>query len=452
MYTVNPANINAFGQVTARTDYINGFSHKGAADTFGANTGIAFPIDVDPDCGDGLACNGVETCDSNTKFAIVDDTHFRKGTCVPGTPVTCPQCKTCSEPSGTCGGDASQVGTPCTGPGAVECQSPVCQADGSCANQADSSKNSQTCGTDTAGDCVHPGCENGVCAPAHTTDLDDTPCTSAGGDTAGDCKHPCCEAGQCVADAPGCRDQDSTPCTDTGNELCDAGCDAGVCNQEHICQQPSVGCRITAGGVTPDGRTDPDFFGTTRKATFGGQVGAPCGCNGCFDELDHIQGEWTHVRHRRTGRLHASDYYSLVCACDEGNGTVKVDEFCGDRVIGPTPPRAPANIACWTGVGEFRNQEVAFRVEVEDRGEPGAGKNNDNTNDVYRIFIWVPTGTETADSLAKAACCLSTPPDIRRADVEDGGNIVTGNIQIHPATPNTNNGTCPVPSGTCVID
>ena len=84
------------------------------------------------------------------------------------------------------------MGDPCTGPAPVECQAPVCQANGTCANAADPTKNSNTCGTDTPGDCVHPGCENGSCAPAHTTDPNDTPCTTV---TPAQCQEAVCEAG-----------------------------------------------------------------------------------------------------------------------------------------------------------------------------------------------------------------------------------------------------------------
>jgi parallel beta-helix repeat protein len=59
------------------------------------------------DCSDGLACNGVETC------------NIGAHTCQTGTPVVCTgdQCNTsaCSEPSGTCNTTPKPNGTVCTG-------------------------------------------------------------------------------------------------------------------------------------------------------------------------------------------------------------------------------------------------------------------------------------------------------------------------------------------------
>jgi hypothetical protein len=215
------------------------------------------------------------------------------------------------------------------------------------------------------------------------------------------------------------------------------------------------GCRITAGGITPEGLTDPGEpeARTKNPNTFGGQVGAPCGCIGCFDEFDHVQGQWTHTRHSRRGQLHASDYNSLVCGCDgvfDGN-------LCnpGDRDLGPEPRRAPANLACFTGKGSLKRGGksviAAFRVEVEDRGEPGAGQNSGPTPDVYRMRIWVPKGQENVDTLAAGACCTNGQPvgqAARQPDIDDGGEVTRGNIQIHPQIP-AHIGECPVPNGVC---
>jgi hypothetical protein len=96
---------------------------------------------------------------------------------------------------------------------------------------------------------------------------------------------------------------------------------------------------------------------------------------------------------------------------------------------------------------------VAFRVEVEDRGEPGAGSNAGTLEDVYRRRVWVPQGAETVDQLAASVCCtvpneqLETPcgpPDhFRCPEVDDGGNLTRGNLQIHPMPPNTERGIMP---------
>jgi hypothetical protein len=205
------------------------------------------------------------------------------------------------------------------------------------------------------------------------------------------------------------------------------------------CPEPPVGCRITAGGQTPDGGADTDHFADIRKAIFGGQVGAPCGCIGCFDDLDHIQGNWTHNRKKQKGKFHAKDYSSLVCDLDDGEG--------------PEPRSAPANKACFAGIGYLaeswgkRDKEVAFRVEVEDRGEPGAGKNSGDMPDVYRMRIWIPEEGENPEDLLDGICCLNAEPvGVPAPDIDDGGDLIHGNVQIHPVLPNTESEICPPPT------
>jgi len=99
------------------------------------------------------------------------------------------------------------------------------------------------------------------------------------------------------------------------------------------------------------------------RAHFGGQVGAPCGCIGCFDQSGHVQGNWTHDRKTSKGRLKAS--------------TLQQPHLQQRSRAGPAPPAAPANQACFSGVGDWaasngpKTVKVAYRVEVEDHGEPG---------------------------------------------------------------------------------
>src|SRR5262249_6371920 len=190
-----------------------------------------------------------------------------------------------------------------------------------------------------------------------------------------------------------------TPVTCNDNNTCTTDtCDTsnGACVSTPITPPPPecvpIGCRITAGGITPNGRIDQGQFAEAEKDTFGGQVGAPCGCIGSFDTFNNIQGVWTTMRKGPgLGSFHASDFNSLVCGCDPGTGGdgasgdltgLLTGQLCnpGNRDTGPFPPNAPANLACFTGVGNFnpasgpRTMEVAFRVEVEDRSQPGAGK------------------------------------------------------------------------------
>ena len=242
-----------------------------------------------------------------------------------------------------------------------------------------------------------------------------------------------------------------------------------------------IGCRITGGRITPDGGTDDAGYMDITKGTGGGQVGASCGCIGCYDDFDHIQGQWQYSRKgqgngkKNLGTFHASDYNSLMCLCldENGNPTDQENGLCnpGNREAGPEPRKAPANAACFTGIGTLsppqlgkKTEVVAFKVYVEDRGEPGGGNNAGTLSDVYRIQIWVPNrdpvtgqptgGTETAEGLAAQACCFDTDPNLRTPNIDDGGDLIHGNLQIHPETPVTDRGVCAPPphSGSLCTD
>jgi hypothetical protein len=273
----------------------------------------------------------------------------------------------------------------------------------------------------------------------------------------------CDDDNQCTDDRcdpiEGCVNEDNSARCDDDNPCTDDRCDPveGCINEDNGSAECQLPCRITGGGIVeentdggePEFRTDPNILAEIQRATFGGQVGAPFGLVGCHDDFDSIQGSWTHIRHKHRGTFHASDYNSLVCGCDDGAGGPGVldGNLCnpGDPETGPEPRPAPANIACFTGVGNYNRTNgrrtilVAFRVEVEDRGEPGAGRNAGNLEDVYRIRIWIPTNSEDAVELADAACCTNPTPDIRPPDVSDGGNLIHGNLQIHPPTGNPTN-------------
>jgi len=132
------------------------------------------------------------------------------------------------------------------------------------------------------------------------------------------------------------------------------------------------------------------------------------------------------------------DFNSLKCGCEGG--------LTGQLCPAAGPPPAPANVACFSGLGVMnptggrKTTQVAFRVEVADRGEPG-------TNDSYRIRIWIPTGSEDQKQLAVGACCSNPNPvgqAARTPDIDDGGNLLHGDIQIQPQI-----GNCPVASGSC---
>ena len=209
------------------------------------------------------------------------------------------------------------------------------------------------------------------------------------------------------------------------------------------------GCRITGGGSV-NGQIDPNIMAEISRAQFAGQVGAPCGCFGCFDKFDpklaSVQGEWNHQRKNKGGSLHANTFNSLVCSCLGG----AVGSLCPDAA----PPRTPADHICVTGIGDFTPDNgtakkggvpVAFRFEATDHGEPGR-------NDVYEMHILMPAAGQTTADLAKAICC--TRPFVQPAGTtviaNDSGSLIAGNVQIHPALAKSTDGTCPPPSGMCV--
>jgi len=213
--------------------------------------------------------------------------------------------------------------------------------------------------------------------------------------------------------------------------------------------QTPVGCRITGGG-TVNGVLDPNIMADITKAQFAGQVGAPCGCFGCFDKFDpklaSVQGNWTHQRKNKGGSLHANTFNSLVCSCLGGT----VGDLCPDA----TPPRTPADHICITGIGTFipdtgngnKNPiPVAFRFEATDRGEPG-------NNDFYEMHIFTPAAGQTTEQLAQAICCTNPTSVLPVTGVvaNDQGLLVAGNIQIHRALAKSTDGPCPPPRGVCM--
>src|SRR5881296_1033956 len=242
--------------------------------------------------------------------------------------------------------------------------------------------------------------------------------------------------------------------------------DAQVC----LAAPPPSGCRVTGGGLVdacgPDlpGGDAPEHCGDRASdaldATHGGQVGAPVGVATAFTpDSVCIQGEWQHVRHIRPklyGNFHARTFDSLNCAClpcagDPGSGTV-TDGLCnpGDRICGPEPRRAPDNAICFSGVGDYAvtngnraPRSVVFRVDVQDHSEPG-GTNGRPPPDRYRLRLWFLRGADpsSADAVSlrmAVACAHAGEEDVSATtpDIDDGGDLIRGNQQIHPPLPNT---------------
>lgn len=263
------------------------------------------------------------------------------------------------------------------------------------------------------------------------------------------------------------------------------------------CITPSA-CRTTGGGkqfnVCQSSRVPTPV---PQYVTHGGQVGAPFAVATQFaPNTPCIRGEWTHVRHispKLDGNFHAAsnghvhDFDSLECAClpcpslattnpacpptgavgtclnvnldytntialaSGGKRFALCDVDAPPQPCGPEPRHAPANKICFSGLGDYAltkgkraKQSVVFRVDIEDRGEPGnsqaigsAGK--PNPPDRYRMRIWFTNGLNAAQVLAlrcQVACrdplmesvCAPCP------DIDDGGDLNDGNRQIHPPT------------------
>ena len=192
-----------------------------------------------------------------------------------------------------------------------------------------------------------------------------------------------------------------------------------------------------------------------------------------------IHGNWQVVRHIKggtRGNFHAKIYDSLMCAClgcpeNPGSGMV-IGDLCnpGDRICGPEPRKAPANKICFSGIGDYTMtsgnripRSVLFRVDIEDRSEPGNnGKPSEDPPDRHRIRIWILTPAELAqlsnpnDRLLNFRRTISCTPGstglqdgaiganglavplgtavfgLRAPDIDDGGEMDHGNHQIHP--------------------
>ena len=193
---------------------------------------------------------------------------------------------------------------------------------------------------------------------------------------------------------------------------------------------------------------DPTIMAEITKAQFAGQVGAPCGCFGCFDQFDpklaSVQGNWNHRRKNKGGSMKASSFNSLVCSCEGGS----VGSLCPDA----EHPLTQADHICITGIGSFtpdtaprKAKTVAFRFEATDHGEPGR-------DDFYEMHIFTPATGQTVAELAKAICC-TRPRSVLPATgiiANDRGRLIAGNIQIHPALRKSTDGECPPPDGMCV--
>jgi hypothetical protein len=261
---------------------------------------------------------------------------------------------------------------------------------------------------------------------------------------------------------------------DTANGACAYDLQGAAVRVDSECSA-SVSCRVAGCRVTGGGRQEMvQTFPSARYVTHGGQVGAPVGNATAFDpDSGCIRGSWEHVRHVQggtVGNFHAHSFDSLMCAClgcPQGNNSgVVMGDLCNadNTHCGPAPRRAPANKICFSGVGDYtmtsgsrEPRSVLFRVDIEDRGEPGNNGNpNNDPPDRYRIRIWVLSATELAqlndegDRLFNFRRTIACTPGstatqdgapgalgsavfgVRAPDIDDGGELDHGNHQIHP--------------------
>lgn len=234
-------------------------------------------------------------------------------------------------------------------------------------------------------------------------------------------------------------------------------------------QETANGCRVTGGGRQQSSTP------SVRFVTHGGQVGAPVGTETAFaPDTPCIQGNWEHVRHMKNGNkgnFHAKSFDSLMCAClgcpEDPTAPITLGGLCnpGARTCGPEPRKAPANKITFSGVGDFteatgkrETRSVVFRVDIEDRGEPGnsSAGGSEPPNDRHRIRIWILTAKELKDlnnpanqllAFRKAISASfgtsvkdgapgpngSAVFGVRAPDIDDGGEMDHGNHQIHPS-------------------
>jgi hypothetical protein len=204
-----------------------------------------------------------------------------------------------------------------------------------------------------------------------------------------------------------------------------------------------------------------------------------------------------HIRPRLNGNFHARTFDSLECFClgcqhcaGDSTKVCSSDADCGadapcnapgfgtvmgvqcnpdDRICGPEPRRAPDNKICFSGVGNYAltngkraKRKVVFRVDIDDRSEPG-GTNGTPPPDRYRMRIWVVDATGShvdlgnpdsqnspAFQLRKDVACAfpkdangvqtggeDVKPGTITPDIDDGGDLFRGNHQIHPSLKKT---------------
>lgn len=175
--------------------------------------GQCVECNIDPDCSDGLACTGLETCVAHV--------------CVPGTPVDCSGQTTfchlgvCLEPSGTCGTQPRNENQPCSDDNACTLNEHC--VNGNCTGSIPNLCNDGNLCTDDS--CIAPaGCSN---EPNANACNDNSACTIGDQCSQGSCVGVpvVCDDGNYCNGAETCNP--TTGCVIPGNPCCPGS----VCNE-----------------------------------------------------------------------------------------------------------------------------------------------------------------------------------------------------------------------------
>jgi Tol biopolymer transport system component len=323
------------------------------------------PCNVDGDCSDGNACNGLETCIN--------------GSCTTGTGVPCDDgdvcngVETCDPTTGACTpGTPCDDGDPCDG--AEICSGNTCVPGTSiaCAD-SDACNGTETC---------DPG--SGACLAGTVPNCDDgNPCTDDSCDTALGCVH--------VPNVFACDDGNAC----TSGDICQAGtcigvpapCDDGdACNGLETCDPSNGVCQPGPPPICDDSNTCTD------------------------DSCDPL-----------IGCLYANNN---TVACDDANACTTGDS-CVDGVCTGAPPQCddgdacngletcdPTSGVCVPGVGPVCNDNNACTDNVCD---PGLGclyaNNTDPCDDGFAC---------TSSDACQAGVCTGAPIDCSDNDLCNG--------------------------------
>lgn len=199
----------------------------------------------DPECDDGDACNGAETCDLGS------------GTCQPGTPVDCDDgdactIDSCDPGSGACSNDAIDCDD------GNECTSDACVG-GACENTPLADDTACSVGVCCGGACVAPAC-------GFDADCDDGDACTV---------DACFNGGSCAAVC------DNDPISCPPGETCVNGvCEPQVCNDNGVCES-GEDCTNCPGDCI-SGTTDGAVCGNGVCEAGDGEdcVICPADCNG----------------------------------------------------------------------------------------------------------------------------------------------------------------------------